>query len=818
MRLGPIRRAAGSPRRSDATIWLDVNETSTTNPTGAVPAGAVTLRFAVRGMSCASCVAHVERAVRAVPGVMAVAVNLPLERAEVKAPASAADAIADAIRADGYEARLVGDAATHSGQAEQAAETAQVKRDVLIAALLTLPVVALEMGGHVFAAYHHWLHGLMGEALPRWIALVLTAAVLAGPGRRFFVAGFRALLRGKPEMNALVALGAGAAFAYSALATLAPTLFPVGLGHVYFESAAVIVTLILAGRWIEAVSRGRTGAAIRALAELQPPVAIRLKDRVEHETPVAELMVDDVLLVKPGSAIPADGVVIAGASHVDEAMLTGEPLPVAKQAGDDERRARVFAGTVNGPGVLTIRATAVGAGTVLAGIIRMVEDAQAARLPVQALVDRITGVFVPVVMALAALVFAIWLLVGPEPRMAFAMTTAATVLIIACPCAMGLATPTSIAVAMGRAAKLGVLFRNGAALEQLARSRSVAFDKTGTLTHGHPTVQAIAPAEGVDEDAALVLAAALERGSEHPLARAVVQAAEQRGLAVPAASEIQALPGHGLSGTVGRHSVLIGSPSLMQERGVAGCDAPFEARVEALAADGATVFALAVDGRFHALFAAADTLRPEAKALIGRLRQAGLTVALISGDARAAAQAIAREIGIDEIEAGLLPEGKVAAIEALKTRIGPLAYVGDGLNDAPALAAADVGVAVADATTVAIESADVVLVHGDLLALADARDLARATLANIRQNLGWAFGYNIALIPVAAGVLYPAFGWLLSPMLAAAAMALSSVLVLANALRLARFGEARETGVTSASPAPLLPSSGLRARLPETLP
>jgi Cu+-exporting ATPase len=762
--------------------------------------GVERLRFAVRGMSCASCVAHVERAVRALPGVVDVTVNLPLERAEVVAPAAMAETVAAAIRDDGYDARLVTDGVTHRSEVEQAAEADALKRSVVLAACLTVPVVALEMGGHLFPAFHHAVHDLLGEAPPRWIALALTAAVLAGPGRRFFILGFRALLRGQPEMNALVALGAGAAFAYSALATVMPALFPVGLAHVYFESAAVIVTLILAGRWIEAVSRGRTGAAIRALAALQPPVAIRLKDGVEHETPVAELMADDVLLVRPGAAIPADGIVIAGRSRVDEAMLTGEPLPVAKEpapSGETGQRHQVFAGTVNGPGVLTMRATAVGSGTVLAGIIRLVETAQGARLPVQALIDRITAVFVPVVMGLAALTFAIWMAVGPEPRLAFALTTAATVLIIACPCAMGLATPTSIVVAMGRAAKLGVLFRHGAALERLARSRTVAFDKTGTLTQGRPALRAIMPAEGVREDAALALAAALERGSEHPLARALVSAAAARELALPAASQIEALAGRGLSGFVAPHTVLIGSPKLMRERDVAGCDNGFEARVRALAADGATVFALAVDGRLHALFAVADMVRPEAATLVATLKRHGVGVAMISGDAPEAARAIAREVGIDEVHAGLLPDGKVEAIEALKRRAGPLAYVGDGLNDAPTLAAADVGVAVADATTVAIESADVVLAHGDLLALVDARSLARATMANIRQNLIWAFGYNVALIPLAAGALYPSFGWLLSPMMAAGAMALSSVLVLGNALRLARHGEPRTPAAAS---------------------
>jgi Cu+-exporting ATPase len=765
------------------------------------PAGeALPLRFAIRGMTCASCVAHVERAVAGLAGVAGIEVNLPLERADVRlaagggADAGTMDALArrivTVIADEGYEARLVSDEAnTGSARArhaaEQEADEAALKRATLTAAVLTLPVMTLEMGAHLVPAFHHWQLASMGEwagqPTARWIALALTTLVLAGPGWRFFRIGLPMLLRGRPEMNALVALGSGAAYLYSAVATLAPGLWPTGGGHVYFESAAVIITLILLGRLIEMRSRGRTGAAIAELLALQPGTAIRLRDGGQIETPVGEIMVDDLLLVKPGAGFPVDGLVVEGQSHANEAMLTGEPMPVAKRPGDT-----VHGGSVNGAGLLTIRATRIGGETLLAGIIRLVEDAQGAKLPIQGRIDRITAVFVPIVLAIALLTFTVWLVFGPAPSLPFALMTAVSVLIIACPCAMGLATPISVVVATGRAARFGALFRKGDALERLGHVRVVAFDKTGTLTVGLPELKHIAPAHGIDEAGILTLAASVEAGSEHPIAHAIVAAARARGLALQPVTDFQAAIGMGARGRVGERDVAVGGVRFMTALNVPV--AGWDERIAARACLGETPFLIAVDGAIAALFTVADPIKPEAREAVAALNGLGLTTAMISGDHEATARSVAAALGITDVRAGVLPAGKVEALASLRQQRGAIAFVGDGINDAPALAAADTGIAVGNGSTVAIESADVVLVSGHLAALPMAIGLSRATMRNISQNLIWAFGYNVALIPVAAGVFQPVFGWTLSPMLAAAAMAFSSIFVVFNALRLRRFG------------------------------
>ncbi len=744
------------------------------------------LRFAVRGMTCASCVAHVERAIAGMPGVSNPAVNLPLERAEALASPALAPRIVAAIEAEGYEARLVDDGASIGAEqarraAEQASDEARLRRDAWTAALLSLPVIILEMGAHLLPSFHHWQHETLGPDLPRWLSFALTAVVLAGPGRRFFRIGVPALLRGRPEMNALVALGSGAAFLYSAVATLAPGWFPEGGAEVYFESAATIVTLILAGRLIETRSRGRTGAAIRELMALQPDIAIRLRDGEAVATPVSEIMVGDLLLVKPGAGLPTDGEVVDGASHVDEAMLTGEPIPVHKTVG-----ALVHGGSVNGAGALTIRATKVGGETLLAGIIRLVEQAQGAKLPIQARIDSITAVFVPVVLAIAAITFLAWLTFGPAPSLPLALVAAVSVLIIACPCAMGLATPISVAVATGRAAQLGALFRKGDALERLGKARLVAFDKTGTLTLGRPALSAVEPVGDFTADQLLAMAAAVERSSEHPIARAILKAAQERGLAVPEAAGFEALSGVGAAALVEGKRVAIGGERMMALEKVSV--EALTPRIEAHADRGETPFFMAVEGRLAGFVTVADPVKPGMAELIASLRGLGLVPAMISGDHERTARAVAGRLGIAEVSANVLPAGKVDVLERLRAAHGPVIFVGDGLNDAPALAAADIGVAVGDGTTVAIESADVVLVSGDLGALVQAVGLSRAALRNMTENLIWAFGYNVALIPVAAGLFQPALGWMLSPMLAAGAMALSSVFVVFNALRLGRFG------------------------------
>jgi Cu+-exporting ATPase len=766
--------------------------------------GTLPLRFAVRGMTCASCVAHVETAVAGLAGVVGVEVNLPLERADVRIAAGGstekgtsgalAARIVAAIADEGYEARLVADqvdagSARARHAAEQEADEASLKRATIIAAMLTLPVMVLEMGAHLVPAFHHWQLANMGEwagqPTARWIALVLTTIVLAGPGRRFFSIGLPMLLRGRPEMNALVALGSGAAYLYSAVATLVPALWPTGNAnvygaHVYFESAAVIITLILLGRLIEMRSRGRTGAAISELLALQPGTAIRIRDGEQIDTPVGEIMVDDLILVKPGAGFPVDGIVVEGQSHANEAMLTGEPMPVAKRQGDP-----VHGGSVNGAGLLTIRATRVGGETLLAGIIRLVEDAQGAKLPIQGRIDQITAVFVPIVLAIAVLTFIVWFMFGPG-GLPFALMTAVSVLIIACPCAMGLATPISVVVATGRAARFGALFRKGDALERLGLTRVVAFDKTGTLTAGLPELKHVAPADGVDEPWILAFAASVEAGSEHPIAHAIVAAAKARGLALHPVSDFVAAIGMGARGRIEGRDVAVGGARFMTSLDIS--IEGWDERITARAALGETPFLIAVDGAIAALLTVADPIKPEARDAVTALNALGLTTAMISGDHEATARSVAASLGITDVRAQILPAGKVEAIASLRQQHGAVAFVGDGINDAPALAAAETGIAVGNGSTVAIESADVVLVSGHLAALPMAIGLSRATMRNINENLIWAFGYNVALIPVAAGVFQPLFGWTLSPMLAAGAMAFSSIFVVFNALRLRHFG------------------------------
>jgi Cu+-exporting ATPase len=542
----------------------------------------------------------------------------------------------------------------------------------------------------------------------------------------------------------------------------------------------VIVTLILMGRLIEAGAKGRTSEAIRKLVALQPKTARVIRDGAELEIAVAQVAVGDVVAIRPGERLPVDGEVVDGHSYVDESMVTGEPVPVEKTTG-----AVVTGGTVNQTGALRFRATKVGSATVLAQIVRMVETAQGAKLPIQGVVDRVTGWFVPAVMAAAALTFVVWLVLGPSPALSFALVNAVAVLIIACPCAMGLATPTSIMVGAGRGAELGVLFRQGEALQTLGDVRAVAFDKTGTLTLGRPTLTDLETAGGFSEDEVLALAAAVEQASEHPIARAVVDAAAARGLTVPAPERFKAFTGFGAEALAGGRRVRVGADRYMTREGLDV--APFAETAARLGSQAKTPLYVAVDDRCAAILAVADPIKPGAAEALATLKATGIRTVMVSGDNARTARAVGDALGIDEVLAEVLPDGKVAAVEALRTRFGRVAFVGDGVNDAPALAAADVGVAMGGGTDIAIESADVVLMRGDPAAVAAAVGLSRAVLANIRENLVWAFGYNVVLIPLAAGALYPTFGLTLSPMVAAGAMALSSVSVLANALRLRGF-------------------------------
>ncbi|SPF81231.1 heavy metal translocating P-type ATPase [Pseudoprimorskyibacter insulae] len=740
------------------------------------PAVEATVRLKINGMSCASCSGRVERALAEVPGVLSASVNLATEMADVTILKGAVETqtLVKTVKASGYEAALnTPSAKPQTDEAKTA--LAALRGKTLFAAALTLPVFIAEMGGHLYPPFHMWLHGLIG-ATPLLLAqFILITLVMIGPGRQFYRIGLPLLTKGAPDMNSLVALGTLAAWGYSTVALFLPSLLPEEGRAVYFESAGVIITLILLGRWLEARAKGRTGDAIRALQTLRPDTARVERDGAIEEIAVEAIAPGDIIHLRPGERIAVDGEVLTGRSYVDESMISGEPLPVEKAEG-----AALTGGTVNGQSSLTFRATRVGSDTVLARIIAMVEQAQGAKLPIQAVADRVVRIFVPVVMGIAALTVLVWLLFGPSPVLSYALVAGVSVLIIACPCAMGLATPTSIMVGTGRAAQLGVLFRKGDALQRLGESKVIAFDKTGTLTRGTPVLSSHALFGGAAYDDVLQLVASAEDRSEHPIARALV-AANSRPILK---AEVEAVAGHGLKATVDGRTVLIGNVRLMKDAGIE-VDAAQPALDEA-ASRGETPVLVAIDGALAAALSVADQLKSDAKATIAALQQAGLRVALITGDSKATAKAIASDLGIDDIRAEVLPGDKADAVRQLRDEFGPVTFVGDGINDAPALAEADVGMAMGTGTDIAIEAGDVILSSGDTKSVVNALTVSRHTMRNIRQNLAWAFGYNVVLIPVAAGVLYPAFGLLLSPMLAAGAMALSSVFVVSNALRLRR--------------------------------
>ncbi|MEG0922357.1 MAG: heavy metal translocating P-type ATPase [Comamonas sp.] len=739
--------------------------------------------LAVEGMTCASCVGRVERALKAVPGVQSAAVNLATERATVRMGGGATvDALRAAVAKAGYEAKPLQDAAS---AADQQAERLQhelqtLKRDLSIAAALALPVFVLEMGGHMIPGFHHWISQWLPQQASWLLQFVLTTLVLVGPGRRFFMKGVPALLRAAPDMNSLVAVGTSAAYLYSVVATFAPSLLPAGTVNVYFEAAAVIVALILLGRYLEAKAKGNTSTAIKRLVQLQAKTALVQRNGSWQEVQIADVRQGDAVQVRPGERIPVDGVVTAGDSFVDESMISGEPVPVRKQQG-----AEVVGGTVNQKGALTLQATKVGGDTVLAQIIRMVEQAQGSKLPIQAVVDKVTMWFVPAVMVVAVATFLVWLAFGPSPALGFALVNAVAVLIIACPCAMGLATPTSIMVATGRAAQLGVLLRKGEALQSLKDAKVVAVDKTGTLTEGKPALTDLVLAPGFERAAVLAAVAAVETQSEHPIAQAIVVAAKTEGLQLVPLTQFESVTGFGVRAMVGSDKVEVGADRMMAKLGADV--AVFADDAARLGSEGKTPLYAAINGKLAAMIAVADPIKPTTRAAIEGLHAMGLKVAMITGDNRRTGEAIAKMLGIDEVVAEVLPDGKVEAVKRLRAEHGALAYVGDGINDAPALAEADVGVAIGTGTDIAIESADVVLMGGDMRGVVTAISLSRATMRNIHQNLFWAFAYNVALIPVAAGALYPVNGTLLSPVFAAGAMAMSSVFVLGNALRLKRF-------------------------------
>ena len=735
-------------------------------------------------MHCASCVSSVERALTRVPNVGEASVSLVDELARVSGLGGALDVegLVAAVEEAGYEAEPMADprAALESAKArdvEREAETRDLFRRFRIGLLLGLPVVVIG----------HWE---MIPGLPEWtpstrlaawrLSLVLTLPILLFVGRAFFTGAWNALRHRTSNMDTLIALGTGSAFLYSTAVVLAPDLFPSGTGRPFFEAVAVVITLVVLGQALEARAKGTTSKALRALFDLAPETAVRVTDGGHEEIPVDDVRVGDRLLIRPGSRVPVDGVVLDGSSDLNESMVTGESMPVLKNPGDE-----VVGGTINGAGALTMEARRVGAETLLARIVETVQKAQGSKPPIQRAVDVVASYFVPAVVGIAILAFVIWYGFGPEPALNYAVVVAVSVLVIACPCALGLATPISIMIAMGKAASHGVLIRTSESLQAARGIDTLVVDKTGTVTVGRPSVTDVVAAEGVTEDDVVRLGAAVEMASEHPLARAVREYAEAEGLEVEQAAHFASHAGQGVSGVVGGRRVLIGSPAFMASTGVPM--GGFTASVEDLGGRGRTPVVVAANGKVLGVLGIADPVREESKVVLGRLAAQGIRVVMLTGDQEATARAVAAEVGIREVRAQVLPHDKAEQVADLQREGRVVAMVGDGVNDAPALATAHVGIAMGGGTDVAAESGDVVLVGDSLRGVEVLMDLARATHRNIAQNLVGAFLYNALGIPIAAGLLYPLFGVLLSPMIAGAAMAFSSVTVVANANRLRRW-------------------------------
>ena len=735
------------------------------------------LELAISGMHCAACAGRIEDALQGLAGVQQAQVNFATERAAVHFNSAEVDApvIRRRIEEIGYGVPAVDpDDPMDLERLARAAEIRDLSTKFLVSLALGIPVMLGSMPG-----LFPWA--------PAWLQQPVALLILATPvqfwvGWSFYQATWAAIKQKSADMSTLIALGTSAAYAYSAAVTFLPQAFTdLGVGtHVYFDTAAMILALIVLGRLLEARARGQTSEAIRKLMGLQARAARVWRHGNTVDIPVGDVAIGDLVLVRPGEKVPVDGDITEGGSTIDESMLTGESLPLDKAVGD-----AVFGGTLNRSGSFTMRAERVGRDTVLAQIVRLVEEAQGSKAPIQRVADRVARVFVPAVMVIALLTFAAWLAWGPAPAIAFALLNFVAVLIIACPCALGLATPTAIRVGTGKGAELGILFKSGPALETAHRLQAVVLDKTGTLTRGEPSVTDVATHNGFTDTEVLRLAASTERASEHPVAQAIVAAARADSLELEAATNAQALPGRGVTATVGSHAVRIGNHALMEDADIAL--GKLQEIAEGLAGDGKTPVYVALNGKAAGIIAVSDTLKPYAREAVVALRQLGLDVLMLTGDHQRSAEAVARQVGIEAVLAGVLPDQKAAQVKRLQSQGKRVAVVGDGINDAPALAQADVGIAIGTGTDIAMAAADVSLISGDLRGVATAMQLSRRTMRTIRQNLFWAFIYNLLGIPVAAGILYPIFGVSLNPALAAGAMALSSVSVVCNSLVLRRF-------------------------------